>query len=162
MPMPSGAPAMPAPPPRTGAGSRLRRGPRLRTAACSGLRCGNALRLLDVDEYALLRVEEAVVDLRPAAELVDREQLRRDRELRLVLQRGKHGAVALGDEDLLGRRRPQVVAERLGRARVLRVAGHRGRVLDEDRLRRDDVADVLALLLGGDGLVLVRERHVAL
>src|SRR3954454_10499842 len=148
MPMPSGAPAMPA--------------PRLRTAACSGLLCGNALRLLDVDEYALLRVEEAVVDLRPAAELVDREQLRRDGELRLVLQRGENGAVALGDEDLLGRRRPQVVAEGLGRARVLRVAGHRGRVLDQDRLLRDEVVDVLALLLGGDGLVLVRERHVAL
>ena len=71
-------------------------------------------------------------------------------------------AVALGDEDLLGLGRVEEVVEGLGRLRGGRLLGHRQRVLDEDRLRRDDVLDVLAGLLRGDRLVLVGEQHVAL
>src|SRR6185295_1907415 len=153
MPMPKGPPARPR---------RGRTDGRSSAAASLGLRSRNALGLLDVDEHALLRVEEAVVDLAPAAELVDREQAGRNRELLLVLQRGQDRAVALGDEDLLGLRRPQPVAEGRRGLRVLAVAGDCGRVLDQDRLRWDDVVDLLALLLGGDGLVLVGQGDVAL
>ena len=54
----------------------------------------------------------------------------------------------------------QEVHELLGR--VVGVLGDRAGVLDEQGLRRDDVVDVLALLLGEDRLVLVGEEDVAL
>ena len=68
--------------------------------------------------------------------------------------------VALLGEDLLrlGGRRKSTKACAARR----RVRRDRDRVLDQDRLVGDDVVDVLALLLGGDRLVLVGEQDVAL
>src|SRR5688572_1740961 len=117
---------------------------------------------LDLGDLPLVRTEELVVDLRPAAELVEGEQLRRVGEPALVGHRLLHRAIALGHEDPLGLRRADEVHERSRRARVLRLRGHGDRVLDEDRLVGDHVLQVLALLLGGDRLVLVGQEDVAL
>src|SRR4051794_37927594 len=138
-----------------------------RAGDAAGLRAslgsGDPRRLLDVGDRALVGIEELVVDLRPAAEVADREQSLRRRELRLVL-----GEDALVDrpvapvgEDLLRRRRQGVVHERLRLLEVLRLRDDRDRVLDGDRLVGDDVVDLLALLLGGDRLVLVGDEDVA-
>src|SRR4029079_1406565 len=51
----------------------------------ASLGSGDPRGLLDLRHGALVRVEELVVDLRPAAEVVDREQTLRRRELVLVL-----------------------------------------------------------------------------
>src|SRR4051812_12919418 len=56
---------------------------------------------LDGRNAPLVGVEELVAHLAPAAELVDREQLLRGRELRLVDQRRVDRAIALRGEDLL-------------------------------------------------------------
>src|SRR3954449_2502891 len=101
-------------------------------AAVALLGSRDSLRLLDVDQVALVRVEELVRDARPASELVDLEQLRRGRELRLVDQRGHHRAVALARVDLLRVAGPQEVQERLGIRQLLAVLDHRSRVLDQD------------------------------
>src|SRR3954468_2928623 len=129
----------------------------------ASLGSGDPRRLLDLRDRALVRIEELVVDLRPAAEVADREQPLRRRELRLVL--GKDGLVdrpvAPVGEDLLRRRRQRVLHERLRLLEVLRLRDDRDRVLDGDRLVGDDVVDLLALLLGGDRLVLVGDEDVA-
>src|SRR3954451_15853377 len=129
----------------------------------ASLGSGDPRRLLDLRDRALVRIEELVVDLRPAAEVADREQPLRRRELRLVL--GEDGLVdrpvAPVGEDLLGRRRQRVLHERLRLREVLRLRDDRDRVLDRDRLVGDDVVDLLALLLGGDRLVLVGDEDVA-
>ena len=116
--------------PRRGAGSA--------TASLGG---GDAQVLLDLRDDALVRVEELVVDLVPAAEVVDREQARRRRELARSSRAASDRAVALGGEDLLRLRRVQEVDERLGLRRVLRVRRDRDRVLDQDRLVGDDVVE---------------------
>src|SRR5262245_51201994 len=123
-------------------------------AAVALLLSGNSLVILDLGEVPVARVEELVVDRRPAAELVDREEARRRRVLRLVDERRLDRAVALAREDLLRRVGPEVVEKRLRRrAGALR---DRGRVLDQDRLVRDRVVERLPLLLSRDRLVLVR------
>src|SRR5437870_4528550 len=115
---------------------------------------------LDPGHDAGLRIEELLADDRPAAELLDREQTARLRELVRPADPAHDGPVALLREDRLRGRGVQVVHERLRRARgVLR---HRDRVLDEDRLLRDHVLEPHLLLLCGDRLVLVRDEHVAL
>src|SRR5436190_19757832 len=99
MPMPRPPPARPR---------RGRTGGRPSTSAASlGLLSCHSLGLLDSDENALLGIEEAIVDLRPATDLRDLEETRRGRELLRVLERGQHRAVAIGHKDLLGRWRPQ-------------------------------------------------------
>src|SRR4051795_1993705 len=129
----------------------------------ASLGSGDPRRLLDLGDRALVGIEELVVDLRPAAEVADREQPLRRRELRLVL-----GEDALVDrpvapvrEDLLRRGRQRVLHERLRLLAVLRLRDDRDRVLDGDRLVGDDVVDLLPLLLGGDRLVLVGDEDVA-
>src|SRR3954465_3610888 len=88
---------------------------------------GDAKVLLDLADDAV-GVEELRVHLGPAAELVDREQALRPREL-LVIGRGRvDRAVALLGEDLLRRRAAGVLDELLGA--LLRVLGDRDRVLD--------------------------------
>src|SRR6266545_2575437 len=118
--------------------------------------------LLDPGDDALLRIEEVGVHLVPAAEVVDREQARRGRELVLVLvEHGlDHRAVAGVRPELLCLGRVQVLHEVLSLRR--RVRGGRDRRLDQDRVVGDDVVHVLARLLGGDRLVLVGEENVAL
>ena len=87
----------------------------------------------------------------------------RGRELRLVLVEDRlvDRAVAPVGELLLGGGRERVVQERLGLLGVLGLRDHGDRVLDQDRLVRDDVVDLLALLLGRDRLVLVGDEDVA-
>src|ERR1700745_1341633 len=95
----------------------------------------------DLRHGALVRVEELVVDLRPAAEVVDREQALGRRELRLVLR--EHGlvdrAVAPVGELLLRGRRQRVLDEVLRLLEVARLRHDRDRVLDRDRLVGDHV-----------------------
>lgn len=45
---------------------------------------------------------------------------------------------------------------------VLAIASHRDRILYKDRLVRDDVIEVLAVLLRGDDLVLIGDQDVPL
>src|SRR4051794_12853685 len=116
--------------------------------------------LLDLGHEALFLVEELVGDHVPAAELLDREQALRLRVLLGIDQARVDRAVALLSEDLLGRLGPEVVHELLGVA--ARVLCDRDRVLDQDRLVRDHVVELLALLLCGDRLVLVGDEHVPL
>src|SRR4051794_7833168 len=123
---------------------------------------GDTEPLLDLSHDALVLVEELVRDDVPAAELLDRELVLRRRELLLVDQALVDRPVALLREDLLRGRGPEVVQERLGLISALRVARDRDRVLDQDRLIGDHVVELLALLLGGDRLVLVRDQDVAL
>src|SRR5690349_7867997 len=82
---------------------------------------GNPRLLLDLGDRARGRVKERALDLGPSAEVVDREQLRRGRELagELLGHRRHHRPVALLGPDLLPGGRPLVVEERLGVRRVL-------------------------------------------
>src|SRR5215217_1626620 len=118
--------------------------------------------LLDVGHDPGLLVEELLGHLRPATQVGDGEQPRRRGEVGgrrdLLVDR----PIALLDEDLLRLGRAQVVDERLGLLGVLALGNDRDRVLDQDRLVGDRVVDVLVLLLGGDGLVLIGDHDVAL
>src|SRR5215217_4226720 len=118
--------------------------------------------LLDVGHDPGLLVEKLLGHFRPATQVGDGEQPRRRGEVGgrrdLLVDR----PIALLDEDLLRLGRAQVVDERLGLLRVLALGHDRDRVLDQDRLVGDRVVDVLALLLGGDGLVLIGDHDVAL
>src|SRR3954468_2270508 len=141
-------------------GSETARG-REGTTAASAVG-GDTQPLLDLGHDAPVLVEELVRHGGPAAELGDRELLLRRREPLLVDEALVHRPVALLGEELLRRRRPQVVEERLRLLRALRVGGHGDRVLDQDRLVRDHVVELLSLLLRGDRLVLVGDQDVAL
>src|SRR3954469_14277701 len=153
------APSASVPDPPGAAEESARRRADGRTGDAAGLSAslgsGDPRRLLDLGDRALVGIEELVVDLRPAAEVADREQPLRRRELRLVL--GKDGLrdrpVAPVGEDLLRRRGQRVLHERLRLLAVLRLRDDGDRVLDRDRLVGDDVVDLLALLLRGDRLV---------
>src|SRR3954447_4106773 len=124
---------------------------------------GGPRRLLDLGHRPLVRVEELVVDLRPAAEVADREEPLRRRELGRV--RVEHllvdRAVAPVGELLLRGRRQRVAHERLRLPEVARLRDDRDRVLDRDRLFGGHVVDLLALLLRRDRLVLVGDEDVA-
>src|SRR5215213_11178046 len=83
-----------------------RRGTRMRAPGAAGaavalLLSREPLILVDGGHHAVLRVEERLVDGRPAAEVVDREQVLRSRVPLLVHQVLVHGPVALLGEDLL-------------------------------------------------------------
>src|SRR5215218_2648052 len=118
--------------------------------------------LLDVGHDPGLLVEKLLVHIGPATQVGDGEQPRRRGEVGgrrdLLVDR----PIALLDEDLLSLGRAQVVEERLGLLRVLALGHDRDRVLDQDRLVGDRVVDLLVLLLGGDGLVLIGDHDVAL
>src|SRR3954468_2011937 len=144
--------SVPDPPGAAEESARRRAGRAGAAEVRTSLGSGDPRGLLDRGDRPLVRVEEVVVDLRPAAEVADREEALRRRELRLVLVEDGlvDRPVAPVGERLLGRRRQREVQERL---RLLRVAGlrdERDRVLDLDRLVGHDVVDLLALLLRGD------------
>src|SRR4029450_713174 len=140
--------------------------PRLRAAPGMGTALGTAggaaavawlaglsalpLVLEDLRHDSLLGVEELRVDVVPPAELGDVEQVRGGRELVRAWGVLDDRAVALAHEDLLGGGRVEEVHEALRQLRILGVARGGDRVLDQDRLVRDDVVEVLALLLGQD------------
>src|SRR3954454_20671918 len=85
---------------RRGGASRAARGAgRVASLAASAL----PLRLEDLRDRPLVGIEELVVDLAPAAELPDLEQLLRARVLVCVHELRVYRAVALDGEDPLGR-----------------------------------------------------------
>src|ERR671910_951917 len=162
--------AMATPRPRAAPGIGRALGPRLTGAAGGGAASevasvgGSALPLglEDLRHDALLGVEEVRVDLVPASELGDLEQAGRRRELVGPLRALHDRAVALADEDLLGLSGVEEVHEALRELGVTGLGRGRDRVLDQQRLVRDDVVELLALLLREDRLVLVAEEHVSL
>src|SRR3954447_17962556 len=85
---------------------------------------GLPLLLEDLGDLALVGVEEVVVDLGPAAELVDLEQAGRVRVGLLGEQARDHRPVAVGRVDLLGGGGAQVVHERLGLVRLTGLGYH--------------------------------------
>src|SRR3954468_17176243 len=141
-------------------GSETARG-REGTTAASAVG-GDTQALLDLGHDALVLVEELVRHHAPTAELGDRELILRRGELLRVDEALDDRAIALLREDLLRGVGPEVVHERLRLVGALRVARDRDRVLDQDRLVGDHVVELLALLLGGDRLVLVGDQNVAL
>src|SRR5215218_9317294 len=118
--------------------------------------------LLDVGHDAAVRVEEVLAHVGPATELADVEEPGRRGELVRPGHALASRPVAVPDERGLRLLGAEVVEEGLGLLGLLGGRGDRHRVLDEDRVVRDDVVDVLALLLGEDRLVLVGEEHVTL
>src|SRR3954468_21897758 len=163
-------PSASAPEPPGAAEERARRLKTDPPAACAGcaavsasLGSGDPRRLLDLGDRPVVRIEERVVDLRPAAEVTDREEALRRRELGLVGVEDLlvDRPVAPVGERLLGLRREREAEERLGLRRVAGLREDGDRVLDEDRLVGDDVVDLLSLLLRRDRLVLVGDQHVA-
>src|SRR5215207_1549792 len=115
----------------------------------------------DLGHDAVLRVEEPVGHLGPAAEVGDREEALGGGEVEGALDTLDDRPVAVLGEDRLRLRCPQVVQERLGLLGMLRALGHRHWVLDEDGGVRHDVVDRLVFLLSEDRLVLVGEEDVA-
>src|SRR5689334_3275979 len=98
------------PPPATSArGSRRAAGVAgARTAAASAAKA-----LLDLRDQPRVRVEELLLHLRPAAEVVDGELLWADREAVALRRDLQHRPVAALGEQLLRRGRVEVLRERL-------------------------------------------------
>src|SRR5262245_51758471 len=139
---------------------------RRRRRSTSPLAGDAAYLALEACHDALVRIEEARLDLAPAteSELVDRELPGANRELLAILvQDALHdGPVAVVGEDLLRCRRSQEAQELVRLVLVLARLQDGDRVLDEDRLLRDDELQVLTLRSREERLVLVREEDVAL
>ena len=96
---------------RRASGCRVRAG----SLTASGLVVSRDSQLvLDVEEDALLAVEEALADVRPPAEVGDGEEAGRAGRVEVGLDALDDRAVALGREDLLRLGRVEVVEERLG------------------------------------------------
>src|SRR5206468_8176124 len=104
------------PPPSTSATRGVRAAAGARTAAAS-----TAKARLDLRHQPLVRVEELLLHLRPAAEILDREQLRPDREAEALVRTRDHRPVTALREQPLRRRRVQVLHERLRGRLVLAV-----------------------------------------
>src|SRR5215203_952536 len=145
------------PPPSASVTGKRRLAAGARTAAASAAKA-----LLDLRHQPGVRVEELLLDLRPAAEVVDRELLRAHGEAVALGRDLENGAIAGLREQLLPRRRVEVLDERLRRLVVLAVLGGRERVVDPDRRLRDVEVDGLAAPLREQRLVLVGEERVAL
>src|SRR5712691_5770438 len=79
-----------------------------------------AIRPLELDHDAGLRVEELLLDLRPAADILDREQLRSSREVEAARGGRNDRPIAVLREDLLRGLRVQELQERLRLRRMLR------------------------------------------
>src|SRR5262245_6152069 len=114
------------------------------------LACDTAHLALDAGEDAVLRIEEPLLHLVPAAEpeLVDGEDPGPGRELGGELLRDGlvHGPVAVVGEDPLRVGRAQVAQERRRLGPVVAGLRDRDRVLDQDRRARDAELDVQAAL----------------
>src|SRR6266850_752999 len=92
-----------------------------------------AIRSLEANHDARARVEELLLDLRPAADVLDREQLRSRWEVVAARRRRNDGPVTVVREDLLRCRRAQELQERVRFGLVFRGRRDRDRVLDQDR-----------------------------
>src|SRR3954454_20392879 len=145
------------PPPSVSATGKRRPAAGARTAAASAAKA-----LLDLGHQAGIRIEELLLDLRPAAEVVDGELLRAYREAVALGRDLEDGAIATLREQLLPGRRVEVFHERLRRFPVLAVLGDGERIVDPDRRLRDVEVDGLAAALREQRFVLVGEERVAL
>src|SRR3954463_5867165 len=105
---------MPPPTPPPSRGARALAG--ARTAAAS-----TAKARLDLRHQPGVRVEELLVRLRPAAEVVHSEELGTHGEVEALRGARQHGAVAALCEEVLRGRRVEEVGERLCRRGVLAV-----------------------------------------
>src|SRR5580765_1160177 len=134
------SPRASAPEPPT-AVPRARR--RTAPAVRASLGSGDPRVRLDLRHRALVRVEELVVDLAPAAELVDREQARWHRELGGVALQHRlvDRPVAPVREALLRGMGEHVVEEGFARGGMLGFGDEGDRFLDQDRLVGDNVFD---------------------
>src|SRR6266550_7989924 len=119
-----------------------------------------ATRAYEADHDARLWVEELLLDLRPPADVLDREQLGPCREAEPACSGRDDRPVAVLRENLLRGECAQELQERLRLRRVLRSRRDSDRVLDQDRRLRDHELDRLTVLLREHGLVLVREEDV--
>src|SRR5262249_28952073 len=115
---------------------------------------------LDPGHDPVLRIEELRDHLAPASEVLDREELRAERQVLLVRDpdRVVDRAVAVLRPDLLPLLRVEELVERLDGRVPLALRQDGERVLDRDRRLRDQVVDRLALRLGQLRLVLVGEQ----
>src|SRR5262245_29738034 len=96
------------------------------------------------------RIEELLVDLRPAAEPLDREHAGRIREAESLGRAAEHRPVAVLGEDHLGGLRAQEVDEGSGRRPVRARLDDGDRVRDLNRRLRHDEVDRLVVLLRED------------
>src|SRR5436190_6330035 len=136
--------------------------PGLRRAPGSGSATDLAAKpSLDRGHDARVRVEELLLDLRPAPDIADREQLLRVRETRLRADRLQDRSVTRLSEQRLRLFRVKELDERVRLGGVLRRLRDGDRILDQDRRLRRDPVHRLALVLGEDGFVLVRQEDVA-
>src|SRR5712691_2947229 len=120
-----------------------------------------ATRPLDLRHHARTRIEELLLGLGPATDVLDREQLRPQREVEAARGALHEGSIAVLRKDPLRLVGAQELQERLRLGLVLRRRRDRDRILDQDRRLRDHELDRLALLLRKERLVLVHEKHVA-
>src|SRR5581483_2991011 len=122
--------------------------------------------LLDPRHQPLVGIEPPRVRRAPAADrlVVDREGARARRILRRVLLQDLRvdGAEAILREQVLCGIALREADELLRQVLVLAVLQHRDRQLDQHRLARDHVLDVLAGGPRGERLALVGDQHVAL
>src|SRR5438874_11394000 len=96
------------PPPTTppSRGERVRVGARSAAASTAKAR-------LDLRHQSAVRVEELLLHLRPAAEVVDGEELRPHREAEALVRAREDGPVAALREELLRGRRVEILHEPL-------------------------------------------------
>src|SRR3954454_1360075 len=145
------------PPPSVSATGKRRPTAGTRTAAASAAKA-----LLDLRHQAGVRVEELLLDLRPAAEVVDGELLRAHREAVALGRDLEDGAIAALREQLLSGRRVEVFHERLRRFPVLAALGDGERIVEPDCRLRNVEVDGLAAALPEHRSVLVGEERVSL
>src|SRR6185312_1171233 len=75
---------------------------------------------LDLRHHAGVRIEELLLDLRPAADVLDREELRSRGEVEALGRARDDRPIAVLRKDLLGGRSTQVLHERVRLGLVLR------------------------------------------
>src|SRR5215211_5740186 len=102
---------------------------------------------LDLRDQTGVRIEELLVRLRPAAEGVDREQLRPRREVEALVRARHDRAVAALREQLLRLRRVEELHERVRRGLVLALRDDGDGIVDPDRRLRDVEVRLLPVVL---------------
>src|SRR5215218_9619443 len=144
------------PPPTASVTGKRRLAAGARTAAASAAKAP-----LDLRHQTGVRIEELLLDLRAAAEVVDGELLRAHGEAVALGRDLENRAIAALREQLLCGGRVQVLHERLRRFLVLAVLGDGERVVDANRRLRNVKVDGLAAPLREQRFVLVSEQRVA-
>src|SRR4051812_30241556 len=129
-------------------GARTAAGGRTAAAATAKAR-------LDLRHQARVRIEELLLRLRPAAEVVDREQLRPHREAEALVRARDDRPVAALREQLLRGRRVKKLDEALRLRLVLARADGCDGIVDPDRRLRDVEVRGLPVVLCEQRLVLV-------